>query len=180
MQPGQVVVAKKFEEAMKIVTDRKPKILITEYQIEQNFGLSLVEQLEKFYDAQSRLSAIVTKNNSDSAVAEAAEEQVDLFILKPVSPEIFKQKVKDAIVRKLNPSSYQKRILKGKQHFDAKDLMAAFQEFNDAKPLDSSPRRILLFWSNAIINRIEDGSPGPSIGKDESFNRSTTNVCWGI
>jgi DNA-binding response OmpR family regulator len=146
IQPGQVIVARKFEEAMNIIKDRKPKMLITEYQIEQNFGLSLVESQEQFHDSQSRLSAIVTKNSSDSAIAEAAEDQVDLFILKPVSPETFKQKVTDAIMRKLNPSSYQKKIQKGRQHFDAKELEVALQEFNDAKPLDSKPT-LAFFYS---------------------------------
>jgi len=72
---GQVVVAKKFTEAMTAIKEQKPKVLVTEYEIEKEFGLTLIEEQEKYHSIQSRLSVIVTKNGTDSAIAEAAEEQ---------------------------------------------------------------------------------------------------------
>jgi len=136
---SRVQTSRKFEDAKRLIAEKKPKLLVTEYEIEQSFGLALIEMQEQYHGEMSRISAIVTKNNSDSAVAEAAEEQVDLYILKPFSVDTFKQKMNAAIHRKVSPSPYAQKVQAGKRFLEAKEFEGAIQEFFQAKPLQEKP-----------------------------------------
>ena len=135
----QMVVTRKFEEAKRLIAERKPKILITEYEIESYLGLALIELQEQHHGEMSRLAAIVTRNNSDSAVAEAAEEQVDIFILKPFSVDAFTQKLTAAIQRKMSPSPYIQKINEGKRSLEVKKYSIALEAFTQAKPIEQKP-----------------------------------------
>lgn len=139
LRGDRVRLAKTFEDAKKFIDEKKPKILITEYEVGQRFGLALIEAQEVHYGEMERISIIVTKNSSDSAVSEAAEEQVDAFILKPFSSDTFRDRVQDAFQRKIKPSDYVRSIREGKRDFDAKEFQAAEQDFSAAKGLHQKP-----------------------------------------
>lgn len=136
---GSVTIARKFEDAKRLIIELKPKLLITEYEIERHLGLTLIEMHEKLWDEPARISMMVTRNSLDSVVAEAAEEQVDAFLLKPFSPEIFDEKLNAVLARKLNPSPYVQRINEGKQARATQQLNQALDLFLFAKPLNDKP-----------------------------------------
>jgi DNA-binding response OmpR family regulator len=142
----QVLTAKRFEDARRLIDEKKPKILITEFDLDGFLGLALIEAQERHYASESRLAAIVTANNSNSAIAEAAEEQVDLFILKPFSLEAFRQKLVAGIQRKMSPSAYAKAIQEGKRKLEARELALAIDEFSRAKKLHRAPT-LAYFYS---------------------------------
>jgi DNA-binding response OmpR family regulator len=135
----RVIVARKFHDAKKIVEEKKPQLLITEFEIDGFMGLDLIEIQEKQYDPSARISFITTKNSSDSAVAEAAEGQVDGFILKPFTIDAFQKKLLEILVQKLRPSEYIQKINAGKLHFNKQAYDPAIQEFIGAKPLHPKP-----------------------------------------
>jgi tetratricopeptide (TPR) repeat protein len=135
----RIVVARKFHDAKKIVEEKKPQLLITEYEIDGSLGLDLIEIQEKQYDPSARISFITTKNASDSAVAEAAEGQVDGFILKPFTIDAFQKKLLDILIQKLRPSEYIQKINAGKLHLNKQAYDSAIQEFISAKPLHPKP-----------------------------------------
>ncbi len=153
MSSDNIVVARKFEDARKFIDEKKPKLLITEYEIEQYFGLSLVEMQEKLFPEASRIAIIITKNSSDSVVAEAAEEQVDGFLLKPFSSEDFRLKISGILERKSNPTPYMSAIKQGKQHIAAKDFRAALEEFRKAKSLNPKPA-LACYYAGDCLQRL--------------------------
>jgi DNA-binding response OmpR family regulator len=136
---GQVITARKFEDAKRVIHERKPKIVITEYEVEAKFGLTLLETQGDYHDELNRVSIIVTRNTTDSAVAEAAEEEIDAYILKPFSPDNFTYKFLEILDRKVRPSEYAKKIRSGKKLFAANQLEAALGEFIESKKLDKKP-----------------------------------------
>jgi tetratricopeptide (TPR) repeat protein len=135
----QIVIARKFADAKKIVEEKKPQLLITEYDIDGSLGLDIIEIQEKQYEQSARISFITTKNSSDSAVAEAAEGQIDGFLLKPFTIDAFQKKLLEIVIQKLRPSEYIQKINAGKLHLNQKAYDQAIQEFNSAKPLNPKP-----------------------------------------
>lgn len=139
VHPSQVVIVRKFAEALRLVEEKKPRLLITEYEIEKSFGLELIELQEKQYEQSARISLITTKNSSDSAVAEAAEGQVDGFLLKPFPMDAFQKKISEILNQKLNPSPYVVKIAVGKNFYYSREFAQAVVEFLGAKPLHEKP-----------------------------------------
>ena len=116
-----IVMISKYEDALRRIEELKPRILITEYDVEGRKGLALVELQQRYHDDQSRISVVISRNSSDSVVAEAAEEQVDCFLLKPFSTDDFRKKMVTVIEQKVNPSPYSLKIKEGRRALAAKD-----------------------------------------------------------
>lgn len=144
-----IILVSKYEEAVRRITELKPRFLITEYDVEGQNGLSLVELQQRFHDDQSRLSVVISRNSSDSVVAEAAEEQVDCFLLKPFSIENFRKKLLAAIETKTNPSPYSVKIREGRQAMLTKEYDKAKKAFNEAKGLHDKPSLACFYLGDA-------------------------------
>lgn len=147
----QILIARKFEDARRMIRDYKPKVLVTEYEMNGGLGLALIEEQEKHFQESDRLSIIVTKNSSDSAIAEAAEEQVDAYVLKPFSADSFRERMMEVFAQKVNPSEYVQRIREGKRHFDLKDFARAADEFLGAKPFDEKPTLACFYAGQSFL-----------------------------
>ena len=132
-------MAKKYDEAVEKIQSLKPCFLITEYEIDGKSGLALIVAQQKVVEDSLRLSIVVTKNSNDSVVAEAAEEQVDAFLLKPFSPNDFTSKMKAAIHKKTNPSDYEKLIIHAKRYLGEANFTLASDFLAKAKELNPNP-----------------------------------------
>ncbi|MBL7544926.1 MAG: hypothetical protein JNL11_14000 [Bdellovibrionaceae bacterium] len=139
MDSKRILMANTFKDAVEILKAEKPKILITEYLIGKNFGLSLVEIHDEMFDSLARISIMVTKEASDNAVAEAAEEQLDAYIVKPFSGADFQKRILEVVKRKMYPSEYFQKIRIGKQKLKAKEFEDAISLFSAAKDLNPKP-----------------------------------------
>jgi len=138
--PSTVVVGvKKYDDAVRAITEIRPKILICEYDVAGKMGLSLVDIQQKFFDERSRITIIVSRNSNDSVVAEAAEEQVDAFLLKPFSPDTFRSKLISVIEGKIHPTPYMTMIQKGHEFLAANEYPKAIQTFTEAKKMAAKP-----------------------------------------
>ena len=75
-------------EAEEVIKKDNPQIVICDYDLGTSCGLTLLQsQREKNKDTKNSLFVLVTGNTSQSAVAQAAEEDVDAFVLKPYTLE---------------------------------------------------------------------------------------------
>lgn len=151
---GSILVARKFEDALKITQEKRPKLIVTEYAFEKNFGLALVEMQKKIVQGDS-LSILITKDSSDSVVAEAAEEQVDAFLIKPFSVGAFQEKLFSAIDAKLNPTPYIKKIGVGKELLAEQEFEKAAREFMEAKKLNEKPS-LACYYTGRTLHLKED------------------------
>lgn len=136
---SQVSTARRFDEALRFIQSSKPKLLVTEYDIPSGSGLALVEAQEALYEEEGRISIIVTRNSSDSAVAQSAEGSVDAFILKPFSTDVFRAKMNEVFERKINPSPYESKLREGRKLLLQKEIDQALTLFQEAKLLDTKP-----------------------------------------
>lgn len=140
----QVISASRYEQARQMIEDYKPRILIAEYDMDGRSGLDLVELQQKFHEDQNRISVVVSKKSSDSFIVDAAEEQVDGFLLKPFSTDDFKVKLNQAIQGKAQPSAYILKIREGRKHLQDRLYAEAAVVLNEAK--NHHPKPALAFY----------------------------------
>ena len=131
--------ALRFEDAETLVNQFRPLVLITEHQIGDKFGLDLIDRMDNLVGEPNRVAIMATRNSSESAVAEAAEEQIDAYILKPFSMGEFQTKVYDTIKRKSRPTDYLNLIRRGRGYLINKEYKQAFEQFSNAKSKSSKP-----------------------------------------
>lgn len=132
-----IFTARKYKDAKNIIEIKKPDILITEYLIDGQYGLELVN----LHTAQSahKISVIISYTNSSTSIAEAAEEMVDDYLVKPFQNGLFFERLKTLIKRKLNPSEYIKHIREGKQMLLESRFQDAEYQFHSAVQKEKRP-----------------------------------------
>ncbi|QLY24451.1 response regulator [Bdellovibrio sp. KM01] len=132
-----IFTTKRYVGALEFLTDKKPQLLITEFQVDAKFGLELVTMHTA--NSPNNISIIMTHNNSSSSIAEAAEELVDDYIVKPFQSGMLANRLRQLIDRKLNPSDYIKAIREGKQALLDGQLKDAEHKFSAALQHQEKP-----------------------------------------
>jgi len=129
-----------YHEAEKAISSQSPRIVIADYDIGKQRGLDLLQR-QRVQQPESRdcLFILVTGNSSQTAVARAAEEDVDTFILKPFTLDSLKSSILKAALAKLKPLPYGKTIEKGKDLLAEGRLDDALSEFEAATRLNPTP-----------------------------------------
>jgi CheY-like chemotaxis protein len=130
-----------MDEARAEIDRIKPRIIFCDYMIGKESGLDLIQEQKQRcgQDAKDYFFVLVTGNGSQSAVARAAEEDVDTFVIKPYTLETFRMCMGDALAAKLNPSEYAQKIEQGKKSMRDGKLDDAINLFEAAKKLSSKP-----------------------------------------
>lgn len=108
---GNIRATSHFNEAIQYVLECPPRIIFTEFKIRDRFGLELLPYLDQLNIGNlDRCFIVVTENSRESAVAEAAEEDVDGYIIKPFSIDGLNAYVLATIKEKIRPSEYYQQI----------------------------------------------------------------------
>lgn len=134
-----IFYVKKYSDAVEKINVHMPRILFTEYYLGENIGFSLIPVQQKYFDDADKVAVVATHNASAASIAEAAEEYVDAYMLKPFSMGEFQARIIQLINSKLNPTDYAKRIRDGKILLKAKDFDKAAEEFEKAAKMDPKP-----------------------------------------
>lgn len=131
---------KSFDLAYADVKQRKPEIIISEYAVEAKFSLDLQREQRKYLPkTNDRFFMLITGNSSESVVAEAAEEDVDCFLLKPFTNNQLIKYLINGFLNKMSPSEYQVLIEKGKEHLKKGRLEEAAESFISALKKTAKP-----------------------------------------
>ena len=148
---NSIAFAGTYEEAILVIKERKPKIILCEFALGVLLrGLDLLqEQRTQDPGSKDTVFALITGNTSQSAVAAAAEEDVDTFIIKPYTLETLKRTLTKAAIAKLYPSDYVKTIEKGKAQLFGGKVDEAIRTFEAAIKLDSKPALACFYKGQA-------------------------------
>lgn len=129
-----------FSEAKEIIKDNNPKLILSDYTINGGSGFDLFKEYRETHpDEKKSVSVLITSNISQSAVAKAAEEDVDSFIIKPYTVKSLEKSLVNAVIDKLYPSEYIKTIEEGKVKLFAGDYEEALTFFDKAIGLNKKP-----------------------------------------
>ncbi|MBI3543714.1 MAG: response regulator [Deltaproteobacteria bacterium] len=82
---GQISLVSTMEQALEEIPRFRPHVVVAEFDLGKRCGLDLIQLQRETHPEQARecIFIIVAGNTSQSAVARAAEEDVDAYIVKP-------------------------------------------------------------------------------------------------
>lgn len=143
-----------FEDARNEIREKKAKVVLTDFNLGKHSGLDLVHDLrqnfQNDFNSQETLFILISSNSSQAAVAKAAEEDVDSFILKPYTTQLFIDSLQSAVIAKLYPSEYVQLIQKGKAQLFQGKAPEALDYFEKAIPLNRHPSLALFYKGQAL------------------------------
>ncbi|MCB0349257.1 MAG: response regulator [Bdellovibrionales bacterium] len=143
---GSITSLKNFHHAVEFVRINKPEIIFTDFQIHDRFGLDLVSfQSEYCQDETKKIFVVVTENATDSAVVDAADEDVDGYILKPFTTEAISEKLIRIIESKTTPNHYKTMLSKARGLQQAGKTEDAIIHFEMAINLAAKPSLALYY-----------------------------------
>lgn len=153
---SNIILAANYEVAADALRTQKPSVVVADYQLDRgNSGLSLIQtQRKEFPTVKDVLFVLVTGNTSQSAVAQAAEEDVDAYVLKPYTMGVLRQSIVRAALNKAHPSEYIKAIDEGKELLKNEKVDDALVTFEKAAGLDSKPALALAYMGQ--VNFIKE------------------------
>ena len=136
-----IALVTSYEEGVAFIEKKSPNVIISDYNLGNRGGLDLLQKMRDMenIDPKQSLFILVTGNNSQSAVAQAAEEEVDTYILKPFTPSQLRLQIMRAAIQKLMPSDYMEAIQRGKTLLFEGKISEAKAAFFDATKLDPKP-----------------------------------------
>jgi CheY-like chemotaxis protein len=137
---NQVHSVAHYSEAVDIIEKEKPQLVLSDYAINGGSGFDLFSDYRKLHPDEKKSTLIlITSNISQSAVAKAAEEDVDSFIIKPYTVKSLEKSLVNAVINKLYPSEYVQTVDLGKEQMFAGDYAVAMETFQSALELNKKP-----------------------------------------
>ena len=169
---SNITMCDNFDEALEAVKTIKPEIIVADYDFGKAGGLTLIQE-QRLHQMGNKLSLamIITGNTSQSAVAQAAEEDVDTFILKPYTVEGLKKGIMNAAIMKLFPSNYLKTIASGKELLHSGKPAEALAIFIEAKKLDTKPTLACFYAGQAELMKKAMEEAGGNYKDGLTYNK---------
>lgn len=139
-------------EALKILKNETIDIVIADWNMPLMTGLELLVYIRKDKQLRDLPVVMVTAEASRDIVAEAAESDVDAYILKPLTVKSLGDKISSVIKKIKNPPPMFYHLKRARNFKEVGHLNAAIEEIHlaiKADPLSSKPLRELgyLFFS---------------------------------
>ncbi len=150
-----ISLASDFLSAKRETERQKPHVVISDYDLDSKCGLGLIHVQRKQYEANtnSTLFILITGNSSQMAIAKAAEEEVDAYVLKPFTGGILRDTILKAAAAKTSPTEFEKKIDQGKALLHEEKLDEAYKTFDDARALHNAPALAYFYLAQVEIAR---------------------------
>ncbi len=123
-------------------------------------GIELLELIRESKEHRDMPVVMITAENNSEIVAEAAESDIDSYILKPLTVKSLGDRIAAVIQRTNNPPPMFRHLKKSREMEEAGDIGSAIKEAmfaNKADPLSSKPLRTLgyLFFKKKELDEAE-------------------------
>lgn len=139
-------------EAKEIVETGNVGIVLSDYMINGGSGFDLFRHIRQNPKAKKEIVLVlVTSNGSQNAVAKAAEEDVDAFVIKPYTTASIEETLISAVKKKVNPSQYIQIIEKAKEMIFAGDYDGALIDLDIALTMNSKPTLAKFYIGQANL-----------------------------
>ncbi len=148
---NMIHVAGTMQEAESIIQAQNIGLVLSDYFIGGGSGFDLFKLIRQSYQTKNKnLSLIlVTSNISQTAVAKAAEEDVDSFIIKPYTLQSIQENLLTTICDKVQPSPYILKVEEGKALIASQKYEEAIVCLEQAMTLHQKPSLALFYLGQA-------------------------------
>jgi CheY-like chemotaxis protein len=135
-----------IQEGEAIINTKQVGIVLSDYVIGGGSGFDLFKMVREKYPQKKELCLVlVTSNISQTAVAKAAEEDVDSFIIKPYTVQSIQESLISTVVAKVSPSEYVVTIEKGKALINEGNYDEAITVLKSALKLHQRPALAIFY-----------------------------------
>lgn len=160
-----------FAEAIEVIGSKHPKLILSDYAAIGGSGFDLFKEYRiKYPDTKDATLILITSNISQSAVAKAAEEDVDSFIIKPYTVTSLENSLMNAVIGKLYPNPYVQAIDEGKELLFSGDFEKAEEVFEKAMGLNKKPSLALFYHGQAQYFMKLNEEAGQDYKKGLNYN----------
>jgi two-component system chemotaxis response regulator CheY len=143
---NMIFTASGISEASDFIKKEKIGLVLSDYEIEGGSGFDLFKLVRSFHSGNHKMCLIlVTGNISQTAIAKAAEEDVDSFIIKPYTLQSIQENLVSSISFKIFPPPYHLKIDEGKELLKQNRLFEAYNCFQEAMELHPKPSLALFY-----------------------------------
>ncbi|MCB0512771.1 MAG: response regulator, partial [Bacteroidetes bacterium] len=154
MRPQNIISEKNFRNAKKYIETEKPEIVISEFQVGDDYGLDLARnQMDISDDHIKKVFIVITADATQSTVADAAEEEVEAFLIAPISREKMMEYIYKSVKKKINPSANASMVYEAKRLIREKQYIIAKQTLMMAKIMHDRP--MMACYLTGEIHRLE-------------------------
>ncbi|MBA2403404.1 MAG: response regulator [Bdellovibrionales bacterium] len=158
-------------EATNVLQEKKISLVLSDYMVAGGSGFDLFKMLREQQPNNKKLCLVlVTSNISQTAVAKAAEEDVDSFIIKPYTLQSIQENLISTVVAKIQPTEYLLKIEEGKKFIQAGDLDNATNVLKEAMALNTKPALALFYIGQIEYMRKYTEEAKGSYQEGLSFN----------
>lgn len=136
-------------EAWRILKKEPLDMAILDYHMPGMSGAELLSRIREDRDLRDLPVVMVTAQANREFVAEAAESEIDAYILKPATVKVLGDKILTVIENANNPSPMVFHLKEAKRFEENGDMDAAIEEGElavDANPTSSRPPRELGYY----------------------------------
>lgn len=137
------------EEAWRVLQKEQVDVAIVDYNMPVMTGVSLLGRIREDRDLRDLPIVMVTAEANRDFVAEAAESEIDAYVLKPVTVKVLGDKVSSVVENANNPPPMVYHLQNARRFEDSGDLNAAIDEAKramDANPNSTRPMRELGYY----------------------------------
>lgn len=158
-------------EASNILKEKKINLVLSDYMVAGGSAFDLFALVREQNPGNKELcTVLVTSNISQTAVAKAAEEDVDSFIIKPYTLQSIQENLIATVCAKVNPSDYMRKIEAGKIEMNAANYDTAIAILNEAISMHSKPALALFYIGQCEYMRQYVNEAQGSYQSGLSFN----------
>lgn len=152
VKSSNIRLAATYELAMNEMNEKCPTFIISDFKLGNHSGLELSEALrERYPNHNDTIFVLITADAGQTSIAQAIDEEVDFYILKPYTQEVFFNSLKKTVFKKMKPSAYTQLIEEGQAHARGERWDSAREAFQ--KALDLHPRPALACYQIAEVEK---------------------------
>ena len=148
---SNIFSAPDYPSAKDYLAKALPDMIVSEYEFKGGNGLVFSQEMAALYGNKEKIFVLLTGNSSQSLVAQAAEEDIDVFILKPYTIKQVNEILSSTVMEKVNPSDYVKMINHGKQLMNDGKIDESIDIFTKAATLTKQPALAHFYRGQAEI-----------------------------
>ncbi|MCP4629814.1 MAG: response regulator, partial [bacterium] len=146
--------------ALSVLEKRPVDLVITDLNMPIMTGVELLSAIRENDKLKDMPIVMITAEANREAVAEAAETDIDSYILKPLTVKSLGTRIADVVERTNNPPPMISHLRRAREYENVGDFDAAIKEAKlavDADPLSTRPIRELggYFYKTGDLAKAE-------------------------
>lgn len=154
---SKFIEAEDGDTALTKIRAEKPDIVLCDWNMPRMSGIEVLRAVRDNDELADIPFIIVTAEMDEATVAEAGEQDVDAYILKPFTPGLIQDKLEAVMDARNTPSPIDTHLNLADVYLKSKQFNQAFSEYQKALKINNKSPRVL--FAIGRLREIQDNLP---------------------